>query len=63
MLARWNKLGICFRERESALVQFNGIFQEYHPDLSEKTEGCRFFGVYLQQADFTQFPIKLNQCP
>jgi len=37
-------------------------FQEDHPDLSEKTEGCRFFGVYLQQADSTQFLIKLNQC-
>ncbi len=30
-----------------ALVQFNGIFQENHPDLSGKTAGCRIFGVSL----------------
>ena len=47
----------------AALVQFNGIFQGDHPGLPEKTEGCQFLGVYLQQAGFTQFPIKLKTEP
>jgi len=37
----------------TALVQFNGIFQENHPDLSKKTAGCPIFDMPVQQADFT----------